>query len=66
MKKEQTLPKMINLWDWIEIQSTGWLALKQPKNLHLPHDTRFFQDSHKISKFEPATRDNLDWSGFGY
>jgi hypothetical protein len=34
--------------------------------LHLPHDTQFFQDSYKINKLEPATRDNLDWFGFGY
>jgi hypothetical protein len=24
------------------------------------------QDLHKINKLEPATRDNLDWFGFGY
>jgi hypothetical protein len=36
------------------------ISSKQSKNLHLPHDTQFFQDSHKINKFEPTTRDNLD------
>jgi hypothetical protein len=36
------------------------------KNLYLPHDTRFCQDICKINKLEPATRDNLDWSEFGY
>jgi hypothetical protein len=39
---------------------------KTTQKLHLPHDTRFFQDSYKIGKLEPATRDNLDWFGFGY
>jgi hypothetical protein len=48
MKKEQTLPKQINLSDWIEIQSTGWLTPRQPKNLNLPRDTQFFQDLYKI------------------
>jgi hypothetical protein len=36
------------------------ISLKQPKNQHLPHDTQFFEDSYKINKLEPATRDNLD------
>jgi hypothetical protein len=40
--------------------------LKQSKNLHLLHDTRFRQDLCKINKLEPATRDNLDWFEFGY
>jgi hypothetical protein len=30
------------------------------------HDTRFCQDLCKINKLEHATRDNLDWSEFGY
>jgi hypothetical protein len=34
--------------------------------MHLPHDTPFYQDLCKINKPEPATRDNLDWSEFGY
>jgi hypothetical protein len=42
------------------------ISSKTTKNLYLPHDTQFFQDSYEIYKLEPATRDNLDRFGFGY
>jgi hypothetical protein len=47
MKKEQTLPSEQIYQIDLGIQSTGWLAPKQPKNLHLPHDTRLFQDLYE-------------------
>jgi hypothetical protein len=40
-----------------------------PKTNQKPASTAWYwfcQDLHKIDKLEPATRNNLDWFGFGY
>jgi glucan biosynthesis protein len=50
------------MYSQIKFRGEGTIIAEdnKSKNLHLPHDTWFYQDLCKINKLEPATRDNLD------